>query len=346
MPDKFRILSIDGGGLKGVVPLQVIKEIEKLTGEPIHKTFDLIAGTSTGGLLTCALLLEDDNSIEANKRKYSLEKIEQLYLLRGKEIFPRHKYLSWLYMHTRKWIRPMYFTKKYDKILKEYFSEFRITSCLKPIFISSYDIHRNIPLAFTTREATSIDEKNSRLVDICKATSAAPTYFPTYTFNYNKEIIVCIDGGLIMNNPALGAFVEVLGNSSYKHYKKNNKALQLSDIAILSLGTGISSMQYSSEKSKIWGRLQWIKKVIDISMGAPVNIVSDQLETIYRSFGLNKNYLRINVEIDKKYSEMDDSRETTLNYLLEVTNSKITNNHTLKEKLKVFLYESGVDIKE
>ena len=72
---KFRILSIDGGGLRGIIPLQVIKEVEKLTGEPIHKTFDLIAGTSTGGLLTCALSFGDSESVVGNTRKYSLDEI-------------------------------------------------------------------------------------------------------------------------------------------------------------------------------------------------------------------------------------------------------------------------------
>ncbi len=343
MNQKFKILSIDGGGLKGLIPLQVIKEIEKITKQPIHKTFDLIAGTSTGGLLTCALLLQED-SIEANKRKYSLEKIEEIYLKRGKDIFPRYNKLQWLFMHSRKWIRPMYFSKKYEEILHEYFDDYRITSCLKPIFITSFDIHRNIPIIFTTREATRIDEKNSRLVDICRATSAAPTYFPTYTFTYNKENVVCIDGGLIMNNPSLGAFIEVLGNTSYKHYKKSNEKLEIKDITVLSLGTGISSKQYNSHSSKNWGRFQWVKKVIDISMGAPVSIVSDQLETIFKSMGLSKNYLRINVEIDKKHSEMDDSREETLQYYSREAKSKITNNHTLKDKLKIFLIESGIEI--
>lgn len=343
MNQKFRILSIDGGGLKGLIPLQVIKEIEKITKQPIHKTFDLIAGTSTGGLLTCALLLED-NSFEANKRKYTLEQIEEIYLKKGKDIFPRFHSLKWLFMHSRKWIRPMYFSNKYDKILKEYFEDYRITSCLKPIFISSFDIHRNIPVIFTTREATRIEEKNSRLLDICRATSAAPTYFPTYTFTYNKEKVVCIDGGLIMNNPTLGAFIEVLGNSSYKHYKKGDNKLEIKDISVLSLGTGISSPKFNSSSSKNWGRFQWIKKVIDISMSAPVNIVSDQLETIFNSMGLSKNYLRINVEIDKKYSEMDDSRSETLSYYLREANSKITNNHTLKDNLRIFLEESGIEI--
>lgn len=343
MNQKFKILSIDGGGLKGLIPLQVIMEIEKITGQPIHKTFDLIAGTSTGGLLTCALLL-GSNSLNPFERKFTLQEIEEIYLEKGKKIFPEYRRFKWLFMHSRKWVRPMYFCDSYERILTDYFNDSRITCCLKPIFITAFDIHRNIPLIFTMREASVVSEKNSKLVDICKATSAAPTYFPTHTFTYNKENVVCIDGGLIMNNPSLGAFIEVLGNSSYKHYKKEDKELEVKDIAVLSLGTGISSKQYNSQSSGNWGRLQWIKKVIDISMGAPVNIVSDQLETIFKSMGLGRNYQRINIEIDKKYAEMDDSRNETLAYYVNETKSQITNNHTIREDLKNFLTESGIEI--
>lgn len=341
MSSKFKILSIDGGGLKGLIPLQVIKEIERITKQPIHETFDLIAGTSTGGLLTCALLLQE-HSIEANKRKYTLEQIENIYLEKGKIIFPRYNHFKGLYMHTRKWIRPMYFSENYEKVLNEYFADYRITSCLKPIFITSYDIHRNIPIFFTRREANRLYENNARLVDICKATSAAPTYFPTHTFIYNGESIICIDGGLIMNNPALGALIEVLSNNAYVHYKIGGiKKPEFKDIMVLSLGTGISSKLFQSQSAKNWGRLQWIKKVIDISMDAPVTIVHDQLDTIFNSMGLEKNYLRINVEIDKKYAEMDDSREETLNHYLHKARSRIKNDKTLKANLKDFFEECG-----
>jgi patatin-like phospholipase/acyl hydrolase len=161
---------------------------------------------------------------------------------------------------------------------------------------------------------------------------------------YNEKNIVCIDGGLVMNNPSLGALIEVLGNTSYKHYKIEDNKLKIEDIAVLSLGTGISSKQHKSQSSKNWGRLQWIKDVIDISMGAPVNIVSDQLEAIFNSRGLRNNYLRINVEIDEKYAEMDDSRKETLEYYIKETNSKLTNSVSLMDRLKLFLIESGIEI--
>ena len=164
MPEKrkFRILAIDGGGLRGVVPLQVIRYIESLTNEDIHKTFDLIAGTSTGGLLATSLTLQDDKSVEGNKRKYSLDQIEEIYLNRGSEIFPPSKnYIAKKYKHLQKWFSPLFNPENLNSILTEYLGEYRIMHCLKPIFVASYDIHRNRPIIFTSREASLFPQKNA-----------------------------------------------------------------------------------------------------------------------------------------------------------------------------------------
>lgn len=340
-PEKFKILSIDGGGLRGVIPLQVIKEIERITGGPIHQTFDLIAGTSTGALLTCALAFRDLDSVVANQRKYTLAEIQRIYEDRGKDIFPKYKFPQKHYYNLKKWFRPQFSPKSLNNILVEYFGENRLTSCLKPVFITSYNIHRNLPVYFTTREATLQAEKNSKLVEVCRATSAAPTYFPSFSFNFDSENIVCIDGGIVMNNPSIGALVEVLGNSDYKHYKINDRKLNLKDISILSLGTGRTKRNHSSGKSHQWGRLNWIKPVIDISTGGPVKIIHNQILTIFNSSNLEKNYLRIDIDIDEKYSEMSDSDPRTLSYLLNEAQSQITNNHTLKQQLEIFLNENG-----
>jgi len=343
MKPKFRILSIDGGGLRGIIPLQVIKKIEKITNQPIHKTFDLIAGTSTGGLLTCALLLRDNSSCEANKRKYTLDQIEEIYLKKGKTIFPRYKHLRWLFVHIKKWIYPKYAGKNLEKVLREYFADYKINNCLKPIFITSFDISKNTHVFFTYREALLEYKKNPYLVDICRATSAAPTYFQTYTFFYPTEKIVCIDGGLIMNNPSMGAFFEVLGNTSFKLYQMGGDKIEIKDIAILSLGTGYTEKLCNSVYNRNWGRLQWIKKIIDIALGAPSIIIDEQLESTFREMGLRSNYLRLNVKIDEKYAEMDDSREEALNHYLEKA-SEITNDLNKIEKLKLFLENCGVKI--
>lgn len=338
---KLRILSIDGGGLRGVIPLQIIRHIESITKKEIHKSFDLIAGTSTGGLLTCALTFQDSENVEGDKRKYTLDEIEKIYVERGKEIFPSKSLLSLNNNSFKKWFAPLYNPSSLDIILNEYFGEARITNCMKRIFITSYDIHRNIPVFFTTRNATQSPEKNSRLIDICRATSAAPTYFPSYRFIYDNENAICIDGGVFMNNPSLGALIEVLGNLNYKYYKIIEE-ITLKDICILSLGTGQSDKVLNSYKSQKWGQLNWIKPIIDLTTNGPVKVIHNQMETIFQMFGTPDNYLRVNVDIKEKYSEMSDSRKIASDYLISETKSQILNNDTLKLKLDYFLENSGI----
>jgi len=284
--------------------------------------------------------------VEGNKRKYSLQDIEDIYLKRGQEIFPTYKesYISCNRNPLKKWLRPKYNPEKFNNILTEYFGHSRITSCLSPIFITTYDIHRNKPIYFTTREASLIPERNPKLVDICRATSAAPTYFPSYKFPYDGENVICIDGGIFMNNPSLGALVEVLGNLDSKYYR-TDKVLNLKDIFILSLGTGKSNKIFDSIGSEKWGQAKWIKPIIELTMNGPVKAIDNQLKTIYNMFRRSENYLRINIDISEKYAEMSDTRKVVTDYLIEETASQILNNNTLKLRLDVLLEESGI-IKE
>lgn len=338
---KFRILSIDGGGLRGVIPLQIIRHIESLTGEEIHNSFDLIAGTSTGGLLTCALTFQDVDNIEGDHRKYSLDEIEEIYVKKGKKIFPSESYLSLKMNPIKKWFYPKFSPNALQEILEYYFGDARITNCMKPIFLTSYDMHRNKPIFFTSREANLLHERNPRLKDICRATSAAPTYFPSYRFSYDGENVICIDGGVFMNNPSLGALIEVLGNMKYKYYKVKEN-MDLSDIFILSLGTGKSNKVVDSFSSEKWGRLNWIKPIIDLTTNGPVKVIHNQLKTIFEMFINEDNYLRININIDEKYAEMSDSRKEVSDYLIRETNSQILTNETLRLKLEILLEESGI----
>lgn len=336
--DKFRILSIDGGGLRGVIPIQVIKYIEKISGKEIHNLFDLIVGTSTGGILACTLTMQDDLSLIANRRKFNLDKIEEIYKERGKEIFytPGDIFRKKIF-ELNKWIKPKFSHAYLNDILVEYFGNVKLTNCLKPIMVISYDLHRNKPIQFSFREASLFPERNPSLVEICMAASAAPTYFPTYDFIHDNERLSCIDGGIFMNNPSFGAINEVLAHSDYEHYKINGKNLTLSDISVLSLGTGYVHEAVDSNKSKYWGRLQWIKPIIDLTMNAPNRVVDYHVKSLYKSFDKETQYLRVDLNIPKEYSELSDSSIKTTEFLIDKMNSELNNNHTLNKAIKIFV---------
>ena len=135
----FRILSIDGGGLRGVVPLQILKEIKRRTGREIVDSFDLIAGTSTGGILAMAMNLKDPTN--PAKPKYTLDEIEAIYSNHGKTIFPPRKwFISKLYGKSRNMIRPRFSAKGLDSVLETYFGDTKLNDLLIPVFITSYDV--------------------------------------------------------------------------------------------------------------------------------------------------------------------------------------------------------------
>ncbi len=132
-------MCIDGGGLKGIIPLQFIRYVESITEEPIHKSFDLIAGTSTGAILTCALAYRKHKTIYPEEREYSLDRIEKIYYENGELIFPYPYHpMQELGLESKNIFRPRFQPKYLESVLDNFLGEQRISSCLKSIFITHY----------------------------------------------------------------------------------------------------------------------------------------------------------------------------------------------------------------
>ncbi len=342
MRNKLRVLSIDGGGLRGVIPLKVIEYIEQITEKEIHQTFDVIAGTSTGALLASTLLCPDVESEVGDKRRFDLSTIEKLYISHGKDIFPRSSYLSLRKAKFRKYLKYKYSPDPLDAVLNNYLGESRIADCLRPVFITSFDLRTNSPLYFTTREANLEIDKNILLKKACRATSAAPSYFPSYELSYAGKNCSCIDGGIFMNNPALGVLLEVVLNRDSKYYKLSQPSKSIENIHILSLGTGSSDKIINVDGAKSWGEVKWAKPAIDLAMNVPANVVDQQLQLMYELFGCGSNYLRLNVDIESEYSEMSNSSGQAMDHWIREVKSQIVNNSTAGIKIRSFLDESGV----
>jgi patatin-like phospholipase/acyl hydrolase len=216
---KFRILSIDGGGLRGVIPVTILKKVEAITGKRIFESFDLIAGTSTGGLITSAVSLRSAN--DPSHPMYTLDDIMNVYINRGKEIFPARGPLTNSIDKVKDLLEPKYGTEGIEKVFKDMVKDYRMTDALTNILVSSYDLTNNIPLFFKSRAAKTNPAQNALLYDICRATSAGPTYLPSYEFNYpaegEKPNRNCIDGGVFVNNPSLAALSEF--SKYFKYYQ-------------------------------------------------------------------------------------------------------------------------------
>lgn len=321
MAKKIRILSLDGGGIRGIITCVILRYIEEQLQKHDHPNakigdyFDLIAGSSTGGLLT-GILLFPDNSKNA---KFSIETALDLYAKKGDSIF---NVSFW-----KEIINPFgLFNEKIsqrnlERQLEEVFGNLQLKELIKPCLITSYDITQRKAKFFCSNEAYSPLE-NFYVKDVCRATSAAPTYFEPAKIKslYDQEFTL-IDGGVFANNPALCAYAEarkiafstVLNDSEKVDYP------EIKDMLLISIGTGEVLKPYTYEKFENAGKIKWISPLIDILLSANAETVNYLLTKMYGTLGTRnqKNYYRLMPQLRKASSDMDDTSAKNIFELIQ-----------------------------
>ncbi len=230
----FKILSIDGGGIRGVFPAAYLAELEKrfLEGGSIADHFDMIAGTSTGGIIALAL----GNGMTAQDAL-------RIYIQRGERIFPTET--GW--PKLRRWARSIFKPKHDPAVLKaELEQEFGTTlfgSSQSRCVIPSFDGQFGEPVIYKTPHHPDYRlDQHKTMVDIALHTTAAPTIFPAVKDNG----FVMIDGGIWANNPIMNALVDAL--ASFDVAREN--------VRILSIGTGEATFSLS-EAAQTGGKKDW-----------------------------------------------------------------------------------------
>lgn len=310
---KFRILSIDGGGLRGMVPLMVLEKIEKETGKRIYEMFDMVVGTSTGGIIVCGVLASEDGKTP----KLTLSQLMNLYRSKASEIFPYRKGPRKWFRFVRSFFRPKFKADGLDKNLSEYFADLCLSDMLCQGIITAYDVKNNEVVMFKSRKS---DEGgfDAFLKDVCRATSAAPTYLPAYEMKFSGRDRVLVDGGVYVNNPTMAAVADAV-----------KCGVNLSDIEVLSLGTGNHIER--REKAIKWGIRKWARPITDVMMDGNSSAVSYECD-----YMLDK-HIRVQVRIpNEDMKEMDDSRESTLNYIAGLVNTQVLDNPTMWKKIISF----------
>ncbi|MBD2502509.1 patatin-like phospholipase family protein [Anabaena azotica] len=315
---KYKILAIDGGGIRGIIPAFLLGEIERRTQKPIFSLFDLIAGTSSGGILALGLTkprLTTEISDNPPEAEYSAEDLIQLFLEYGVEIFYEPLFERILGPLEDIFLQPKYPSKSKTEILKHYFGDALLQNSLKEVFVTSYDIEQRVPIFFTNKlEKQQIDSKNFRklcggfsLLDAALATSATPTYFAPHriasTHNTNG-FYTLIDGGVFANNPAHLAILEAQITSK----RQDNQVLNTEDILLVSLGTGSLTSVYPYNEVKNWGLLQWGRPLLNIVFDGGSEVVSEELERLFEPSdkAAKSFYYRFQALLDGEVEEIDN----------------------------------------
>lgn len=295
MPPIKKILSIDGGGIRGIIPGQILVEIEREFGVQVANDFDLVAGTSTGGILACAFLLENPN--QPHTPKFKADEVVGLYFERGDAIFDVpffHKIRTAGGILDEK-----YPADGIEDALQDYFGDVWLKDLLKPCIITSYDIINRKGHFFGQHKAKRNAAFNFKVKDVARATSAAPTYFECEQIMSEKgRAFTLIDGGVFVNNPALVAYAE-----GRNIFKIDGEEATAKDMKILSIGTGYTRKSYPYQKAKKWGMAEWVQPVIDIMMSGASEVADYQLDKIYGTIDNPDQYLRI--DGDLKTSDID-----------------------------------------
>ncbi|MFN0202676.1 MAG: patatin-like phospholipase family protein [Bacteroidia bacterium] len=329
----FKILSIDGGGIRGILPGTILAYLEnsihnrlKEKGVEHHKVrisdyFDLVAGTSTGGILTCCLLCPD----EEGRAKYSAKQAVDVYMENGDIIFSStfwHKIVSGLGIFDDK-----YPAETLEKIFIKYFGDIKLSDLIKPCLIPAYDI-----LNYKENFFNSKDSDNPYLDyyvrDVARATSAAPTYFPVANIpTLVGTPVPMIDGGVFANNPSMCALVEA---GKFLPKDKEEK------VFMLSIGTGKSVKRppsYSYEQTKGWGALEWIAPLLNIMMSGNSQTVDYQLKKMSKDKRFLSHYYRLQPELVHADSAMDNASKENIQYLKYDAEQFIANNVEMLEEL-------------
>jgi patatin-like phospholipase/acyl hydrolase len=316
----FRVLAIDGGGIRGIIPATVLTALEALSGRRIYELFDLLAGTSTGGILALSLTCP-----QSDGRPRTAEAVRELYLNRGSNIFPlggvpmvglprkspifgtrtplppnataaeRIKHFMG-YQNVAKVGSPLggntgqgnarYPAGPLEHELQDQLGETMMSRALRPVAVVSCDLDRGIPLVFRGGGLPQGELGDTQMRHVARATSAGPTYFPPLQYKDALGVVhVCVDGGLVANDPAFVAYGESM--SLLRALGRND------DVVLVSLGTGAPDAKppEANDVAQLVDTRTWIQlapSLLRAMMSSPAELMREQMQQV-----LGDRYVRL-----------------------------------------------------
>jgi uncharacterized protein len=296
----YRILSLDGGGIRGLVSAIWLNRLEQRLGSPLRNYFELVAGTSTGSLIACGVSLGIPTS-----------EIINLYLKQGREVFPPSGRRLWSRI-SRSFSQgldaPRYDGEGLKQVLQGVFGNARFGELSRRTLVTSYDALNREALVF----------KNDRsfynelpVWEICKASASAPTFFPAHVMTIDGQAIPLIDGGVVANNPTACAIAEAV---RINEALSGTESVALSQFVVASFGTGETTRPISIREAQEWGTLEWAQPLIGVLFDGS----ADSVHYIAKQLLANDRYFRFQTPLATAYDDIDNADATNLKALVGV----------------------------
>jgi patatin-like phospholipase/acyl hydrolase len=294
MNKTVKILSIDGGGIRGILPATFLAALEERLQEKadninIHLAdyFDFMAGTSTGGLLSCVYLSPDEQN--ASRPRYTAKQALEFYFAYGNSAFKPY------YDEKNSGGFHKYSPEGLEAQLKMFFKDLKLSQLIKPCCVTAYDLNHSEPYLFSSHKAVGDPRSDYYIRDISRATSALPGIFPPAKINsFADRSYNFIDGSIFAYNPALFAYVQA--KEMFPHAE---------NFFLLSLGTGHVSTAYSDKQLDDNTDKNWARVLADIAFAAHSDMVDYQLDDIFKR-NPHSRYTRLQPSLQGLNKEMDD----------------------------------------
>jgi patatin-like phospholipase/acyl hydrolase len=296
-----KVLSIDGGGIRGLIPATVLTELENRTGKRVAELFDMIAGTSTGGIL--ALGLAKPSAADESRPEFEASDLAALYKTEGGRIFARS---PWHHIHALDNL----FDERYDaagieSVLEHYFDDVPLSKAVTEVLVTSYELQTRQPWFFARHKARENADSDFPMRFVARATSAAPTYFQPEAVPKTSPTQSLVDGGVYANNPAMCAWVEA---------KKLHPGPE--EVLVVSLGTGQHTRPIPYNDAKGWGLAHWAKPILDVVFDGVSDTIDHQMTVLCQESETgDPRYYRFQTELDIGSDDMDNVTKTNLTAL-------------------------------
>src|SRR4051795_9861629 len=298
----MNVLSVDGGGIRGVIPAMVLADLEERTGKPTAELFDLIAGTSTGGIIALALTVPGGDG----GPRWTANDLVDLYLTEGPRIF--HHSIGQMFESGLGLLDEKYDAAPLEQALRDYLGEANISEAVTDVMVASYDLEHRKPFFFKTDRAKLKPEHDWLMREGARATSAAPTYFEPEKLTADGQTFALCDGGVFANNPAMSAYAEA---------RRRHPRAQ---IRLVSLGTGQLTRPLHYDDVKGWGLIEWARPLLDVVFDG----VSDATEYELEQLLPDADYTRLQIELVGASDTLDNASESNLEGLQRLAHTLIT----------------------
>lgn len=333
------VLSIDGGGIRGLIPALVLARLSDLMEEtareagtqapPLAHAFDLITGASTGGIIAIGLSARSKPGFDTPL--LTPRELVAFYRERSATMFPRVRLHNW-----RRLIAVAYDHKPLEEIFAEILQGRRLSEAVTSLILYAYDIGIRKPRYFKNRkDLQPAEDEDFYLADVARAITAAPTFFaPAMIASLGSDRkAYCIDGAVFANNPALIGYIE-----AHKLFNAEDR------IVIVSVGAGHANRRYAVHDTMRWGFLPWINPLqraplLDMMIDGQCDSVDHHLAEL---LGRDTDYFRFDAPLPLQCAAMDNNCKRNIDDLEDIAASLIAErDYTLRRVARLLIAEAS-----